>query len=96
MKSIELCALHQWVTPDKLTEGDWMVHSIKIGNKKLDPPRLGLEKKDLALINDWHKRKKIDRVLVRYGVPFTPAFLLAFAAALAWGNVFLEIVTKLI
>lgn len=89
MKTIELAALHQWVSPEKLTEGDWIVHAIQIGKIKLDPPRLGLEKNDLKQIQNWHKAKKIDKVLVRYGVPFTPAFLLAFIASLTIGNIVL-------
>ena len=89
MKTIELAALHQWVTPDKLTEGDWIVHAIQIGNTKIDPPRLGLEKKELKQLQNWHKAKKIKHVLVRYGVPFTPAFLLSYITSLTLGNIVL-------
>ncbi|MBI4146741.1 prepilin peptidase [Candidatus Woesearchaeota archaeon] len=88
-KSVELVAMHHWVTPNKLTEGDWLVHHIEIGKTHITPPRLGLEKQHLAQLNELYAQKKIDKVLVKYGVPFTPAFLFAFLAALQWGNIIL-------
>lgn len=86
IKSTELSAMHHWVSPNKLTEGDWLVHTIKIGNKQFNPPRLGLEKKDLKQLKHWYHQKKIDTVLVKYGVPFTPAFLISFLVTIAVGN----------
>jgi len=93
VKSVELTCMHKWVTPKKLTEGDWLVHTIKIGKETFVPPKLGLEKKDLALLQKWYKEKKINKILVKYGVPFTPAFLLSFLVTVAFGNFILILVT---
>ncbi|MEM3154861.1 MAG: A24 family peptidase [Candidatus Woesearchaeota archaeon] len=87
IKSVEISCMHRWVKPDKLTEGDWLVKPIKIGKTTINPPKLGLEKEHIAFIQMAYKQKKIDKVLVRYGVPFAPAFLLAFLATWAFGNV---------
>jgi len=95
VKSVELSCMHKWVYPDKLTEGDWLVHAVKIGKHKIIPPRLGLEKKDVKILQTLYKQKKINKVLVRYGVPFTPAFLLAYIFTLGFGNLFLAILTAL-
>ncbi len=85
-KSVELTAMHKWVTPDKLTEGDWLVHAVKSGKTEVIPPKLGLEKKQVKILQKLYKEKKINKVLVKYGVPFTPSFLLAFVTTMIWGN----------
>jgi len=90
VKSVELSCLHKWVTPDKLTEGDWLVHAVKVGNKEVIPPKLGLEKKHVRILNKLYKEKKIQKVLVKYGVPFAPAFLLAFIATMLFNNILLS------
>jgi prepilin signal peptidase PulO-like enzyme (type II secretory pathway) len=81
--------MHKWVIPDKLTEGDWLVKQVKIGKTIIAPPRLGLEKKQVELLQKLYKQKKIDKILVRYGIPFAPAFLFSFAATLTFGNIVL-------
>jgi len=91
VKSVEMSCMHKWVTPDKLTEGDWLVKPVKIGKTVIAPPRLGLEKKQVELLQKLYKQKKIDKILVRYGIPFAPAFLFAFAATLAFGNIVLVV-----
>jgi len=84
--------MHVWVSPKQLTEGDWLVKPIMVGSFKLDPQKLGLEKEDLAKIMKLYKQKKLDKVLVKYGIPFVPAFLISFALTFFFGNVILAIV----
>jgi Flp pilus assembly protein protease CpaA len=91
VKSVELSCMHRWVTPDKLTEGDWLVHAVKVGKQNLIPPRLGLEKQHVKLLKKLYAQKKIDKLLVKYGIPFAPAFLFAFIATLAFGNIIFAI-----
>jgi len=91
VKSVELSCMHKWITPDKATEGDWLVHAVKIGKVQLLPPRLGLEKKHVAILKKLYAQKKIDKILVKYGVPFAPAFLFAFIATLFLGNIILAL-----
>jgi Flp pilus assembly protein protease CpaA len=89
VKSVEMSCMHRWVEPDKLTEGDWLVKPVKVGKKTIAPPKLGLEKEHVALLKKMYAQKKIDKILVRYGIPFAPAFLLAFLVTLKLGNVVL-------
>ena len=51
---------------------------MKIGKKVIKPNWQGLSEKDVLLI----KKKKTGKVFVKYGIPFTPAFLLAFVGVL--------------
>ncbi len=91
VKSIELCCMHKWITPDKLTEGDWLVHAVKVGKMKVLPGKLGLEQKQVNLLKQLYAKKKIDKLLVKYGIPFAPAFLIAFAVTWYAGNVILAL-----
>jgi Flp pilus assembly protein protease CpaA len=93
IKSVELTCMHKWITVDKLTERDWLVKPIKVGKQTLEPPKLGLEKEHLAKIRKWHKEKKLDKVFVRYGVPFVPAFLISFLVTWKFGNLILTLLT---
>ncbi len=89
IRAVELSCMHKWVTPDKLTEGDWLVHSVKVGKTIIKPPKLGLMQKQVDFLQRAYRQKKLDKVLVKYGVPFVPAFLLAFILTVAFGNIIL-------
>lgn len=77
------------VSADKLTEGDWLVSSIKVGNKIIKPKWEGLSKKEIFMLQKLKKR-----VIVKYGIPFVPAFLLALLVSILFGNMF-EILLRL-
>lgn len=91
LRSVELSCMHKWMSPDKLTEGDWLVHTVNVGSITIGPQKLGLDKESVAKLQDLHRSKKVGNVLVRYGVPFVPAFLFAFLATLAFNNILLEL-----
>ena len=59
--------------PKDLTEGDWLAEKIMIGDKTLLNKKT-LVKQDLVLL----KKNKIISVLIKEGIPFTPAFLIAY------------------
>ena len=91
IKSVELSSMHKWVTPDKLTEGDWLVHAVKIGKAEIIPGKLGLDKSQVRMLKKLYAQKKVDKLLVKYGIPFAPAFLLAFITTLVFNNIILAI-----
>lgn len=72
-KTIEESCLTVYVKPSKLTIGDWLAESLKIGKRVIRPYWQGLSENELKLIQKKVKRK----VLVKYGLEFTPAFLFA-------------------
>jgi Flp pilus assembly protein protease CpaA len=68
----ESCMVKKVFVKD-VTEGDWLYREIKIGKKVIKPSWGGLTKKDLNLI-----RKNKKYVLLRYGIQFSPVFLISF------------------
>ncbi len=91
VKSVELSSMHKWITPDKITEGDWLLKPVTVGKHKILPTKLGLEKPQVLLIKRLYAQKKIKKLLVKYGIPFAPAFLFAFIATLIFKNIVLAI-----
>ena len=77
----------RWVDPEKLTEGDWVVQDVVIGGKRICGPKdLGLEMRQIKRLIRLKKQKKIKKVLIKYGIPFVPSFLIAFIVTFLYGN----------
>jgi Flp pilus assembly protein protease CpaA len=74
------------INVDKLVEGDWLVDDIKgIKNRGI-----GLTSEDIEKI----KKQGLKKVLVKEGVPFIPAFLIAFVVNVFLGNIFVNIASS--
>ena len=73
-KTIEESCMMIKVDVKNLTIGDWIVNPVKAGKKIIKPNWEGLSERELKLI----QKKLKGRVLVKQGIPFVPAFLLAF------------------
>jgi prepilin signal peptidase PulO-like enzyme (type II secretory pathway) len=88
LKAIEHSVMIKWVVPELLTEGDWVVEDVVVGGKRICGPKdLGLEKSQIAKLLRLKREGKVKKVLIKYGIPFVPGFLLAFIATYLWGNV---------
>ena len=72
-KAIDESCMVRKIPVGKLTEGDWLYKDLKLGNKKIKAKWEGLNKKEINLIK---KHKKL--VAIRQGIPFTPAFFVAY------------------
>lgn len=77
-KAVEESGLKKWVSPKKLTEGEWLYNDIIVAGKKIKASWDGVSAEELRLIRKKHKKD----VLIKEGIPFTPSFLLAFACLL--------------
>ncbi|MBU0629272.1 MAG: A24 family peptidase [Nanoarchaeota archaeon] len=87
VKAVEKKCMIKPVTPDKLTEGDWIVKDIKYKGKYICGPKdLGIEKKQIKELLKLYRQNKIKNVLVKEGIPFVPSFLIAYIVTLVWGN----------
>ena len=83
-KAVEQSSMFKEVKPTELTEGDWIVKDIKYKGKYICGPKdLGIEKKQIKKLIKVYKNKK---VLIKEGIPFVPAFLIAYLISLFYGN----------
>lgn len=72
-KAIEDSCMLRKIDVSKLTVGDWIEEEVKVGGRVVKPDWEGLSEEDLELLKKHHKKKP---VLVKQGIPFSPAFLL--------------------
>ena len=72
-KAVEKGCLIKMVGFDRLREGDWLEENVKVGGKIIKKNVHGLSLKEIRFLK---KNKK--NVLIKEGIPFTPAFFFAF------------------
>jgi Flp pilus assembly protein protease CpaA len=77
-KSVEESCMIKKLGPKQVTEGDWLYQDIVVGGKRIKSTWDGVSKKDLELIRKKCKKK----ILIKQGIPFTPAFLFGFVGML--------------
>jgi Flp pilus assembly protein protease CpaA len=79
-KSLDKCMIKLY-PPSKLTEGDWLEKNVKVKNKTIKKSVHGLSLSEIKLLKKHGKK-----VLIKEGIPFTPAFLISL---ILMGYVFL-------
>ena len=72
-KSIEEACMVKSIEADKLTIGDWLYEKIKVGRKTIKPNWEGLTENEVKLLKKTGKK-----ILIKEGIPFTPAFLIDY------------------
>ncbi|MBW2964451.1 A24 family peptidase [Candidatus Woesearchaeota archaeon] len=93
LKSVEASSMIKWVEPEDLTEGDWVVEDVIVGKKRICGPKdLGLEMSQIKRLKRLKAQGKIKKVLIKYGIPFVPSFLIAFLVSYVWGNVLFRMI----
>ncbi len=80
-KAIEESCMIKLTNPKNLTVGDWLCREVKVGRKIIKPDWEGLSEKELKIL-----KKAGKKVLVKEGIPFTPAFLIAFIVLIILWN----------
>lgn len=71
-KGLEEVSMVRFVSGKDLREGDWLVDDVRVGRKTIKADWDGLSLEDIGLLN---AKKKIK---IKEGLPFVPAFLIAF------------------
>jgi len=74
LKSFETSCLIAERKPDELMEGDWLEEDVRIGRRTIARSVHGLSREDIMFLRK-HRRK----VIIKQGIPFVPAFLIAFS-----------------
>jgi len=87
-KALEKCML-VLLPPNKLTEGDWLEHSIHLTkNKTIKKTVHGLSKEEISLLKKYKKH-----VLIKQGIPFVPAFLISLIILIFTSETLLSLLT---
>lgn len=87
IKAVEQCCMLQYVHPSIVTEGDWIANDVFFAGKRICGPKdLGITKQQLALLQKLGTQKKIKKVLIKYGIPFVPSFLMGLIGAVLLPN----------
>lgn len=79
LKAVEKSCMVRLVAAKDLREGDWLIKDIKLGSKIIKKTVHGLSAKEILLLK---KAKK--SVMIKEGVPFSPAFFFAYVAMLVY------------
>ena len=83
VKIIEESCMIKNVAVSKLTEGDWIFKDVFIGKKYIAGPKdLGISREQIELLKKYSARGKIKTVTIKEGIPFIPAFLVAYVATI--------------
>ena len=72
IKAVEHSCMIQLVSPEKLTEGDWLERDVKLKGRMIKKNFRGLSFEEILMLRNAHKN-----VWIKSGVPFAPAFLIA-------------------
>ncbi len=79
IKVLEQIAFVKEIPISSLTEGDWVAEDVIIAGKVIVRKKdLGVSKEQLQELHALEKKGKVKNVVVKYGIPFVPSFLLAF------------------
>ena len=73
-KGLEMVSMIRVISGRDLREGDWLVDDVRVGKKVIKADWDGLSLEDVELLKN---RKKVK---IKDGLPFVPAFLIAFLA----------------
>jgi len=77
-KAVEESCMIRNLSPSEVTEGDWLYKDIFILGKRIKASWDGVSASELKLI----RKKYHGKILVKFGVPFTPGFLFGFLVLL--------------
>lgn len=93
VKSVENVCMYKMVSPDQLTEGDWIAEDVNIAGELICGPKdLGIEKKQIAKLIGLAKKGKVKEIRIKEGIPFVPSFLISFVITLVWGNILVLVI----
>ena len=81
-KGLENVSMIRSVSSRELREGDWLVNDVVVGGKVVKADWDGLSLESIKLL----KGKK--KILIKEGLPFVPAFLIAFLGYAIWKDWF--------
>ncbi len=87
VKAVEKECLIKQIPVEQLTEGDWILKDVFVDKKRICGPKdLGISKEQIEQLLLYKKKGKIDKIVIKTGIPFVPSFLLSLLITGIWGN----------
>ncbi len=87
IKIVEKISMYKTISPEKLTEGDWVTESIIINNKTIyNSKNPGIKKEQIKEIIKLKQKGLINNIRIKEGIPFMPSFLVSFIISIILGN----------
>ena len=74
---IEQTFFYKEISPNNLTEGDWLAEEVINNNFTIMKPKT-LEKSDILKLQLLYQHHKLKTVLIKEGIPFVPSFLISY------------------
>jgi Flp pilus assembly protein protease CpaA len=87
-RSLEEVSMVKTISGKKLCEGDWLVRDVKVGKKTIKADWGGLSLEDIKLM------KNLRKVKIKEGLPFVPAFLIAFISYSFLKDILLDMILR--
>ena len=88
-KGLEKVSMIKTVSGKELREGDWLVEDVRVGKRLIQADWDGLSSEEVDLMS------KLKKVKIKDGLPFAPAFLIAFLSYFFLRTKFLGILINL-
>lgn len=87
-KNVELLCFYKKVNPETLVEGDWLEEDVVVGGKTICRKGKILSEEDVNKLLKYKSDGKINKVLIKEGIPFIPSFLINFIVTLLVPDLF--------
>jgi hypothetical protein len=88
VKSVEDSCLYKKIKSSQLTEGDWVAETIRMNGKVV------IKKHEAATPEQMRKLKYYKKIfMIKIGIPFIPAFLIAFIALVVFRDALLVLLS---
>ena len=86
-KSVERLMMRR-VSPYELTEGELIAEDVLVENRLVaSPADLGASEEQIKELQELHNQNKIQKVLIKVGIPLIPNFLVTMMMTYFFGNV---------
>ncbi len=95
IKRIENKVMIREADMNNLMDGDWLINEVKVGREIIKPRKEGLTIDEANKIKKWWSEGKLKKKpLIKYGLPYLPAFLIALIITITIGNLLFILITN--
>jgi hypothetical protein len=88
MRAVENTCMQKLTDIKDLTEGDWILQEVVVENKIIVKRKEigGIRQEQIDELLRLNKHHKLNKILIRVGIPLVPSFCIAWIITLWFGN----------